>query len=95
MTDLLKRIGVPAAVLAIFAALPWLWMTADDLGVRPVLSREVVELTAVVDKTQDGVNLIQWQILDQRSKTEELSPRDKQLYCYLSKLLNFQGKGCA
>ena len=93
MTGHLKKLfGLPVAIVAAATAT---WAILDYLDVRPVLSREFGQLAAVVDKTQEGVNLIQWQVLDQRRRTQGLSADDQVLYCRLSKQLGIRGEGCA
>ena len=84
-------IGFPAAlvagVTAAYAALDW-------LGVRPVLSRESVELAAQVASNQQSIQLVQWQRLNEKRKNQGLSPEELLIFCKLSKFLGFRVDSC-
>ena len=90
--SLLYWLGIPGAIVACVTAV---YAATDYMGVRPVMVRELNKLETVVSANQQGVQLIQWQILDQRRKTKGLSPSDMVIYCRLSKELGFAGKGCS
>lgn len=92
MNKLTYYLGIPAACIGCVTAV---YAATDYMGVRPVMVRELNKLETVVSANQQGVQLIQWQILDQRRKTKGLSPSDMVIYCRLSRELGFAGKGCS
>ena len=92
MTDALKWLGLPAAIVAAVVAT---WNVVDYLDVRPVLSREFGELAAVVESVQQGVQLGRWQVLDARRRAQGLDAAEQAEFCRLSRALGFRAEGCA
>ena len=84
-------LGVPAAIVAAVATV---YAATDKLGIRPVLNRELNKLEIVIASNQSAIQLMQWQVLEQRRKTKGLSANDLVIYCKLSKALGLKGKGC-
>jgi hypothetical protein len=85
-------IGLPAAawagLLALVAAL-------DFLGVRPVIIRELRATDRQVAANTSAVQLIRWQLLEQRRRNQGLGPGELREYCALSRALGIKGEGCA
>jgi hypothetical protein len=85
-------IGLPAAawgtIIALVAAL-------DFLGIRPVVIRELRATDARVAANTSAVQLIRWQLLEERRRTQGLGPGERVEHCTLSQILGLQGEGCA
>jgi hypothetical protein len=100
--DLSAALGVIVAGMAVIGTG---WAALDYLEIRPVFSRELKmaerqfsrELRATetqVAANTSAVQLIRWQLLDQRRRTQGLSPNEQVEYCKLSRLLGLRGAGC-
>ena len=93
--DKIKKWGATVAViLATATVVTGTWATADWLGIRPVLSREIVAMDARVAANTDAVLMIRWQNLHRRVLGGTISLEEQREYCKLSYILGMRGKGC-
>lgn len=91
LTRALIYLGVPAAIVGAVTAA---WAITDYLGIRPVLSREFVQLKITVGSNQKAVLLMRWQLLEQRRKSQGLTASELVEYCNISELIGVKGTGC-
>ena len=91
MQKLLFWVGIPAALVA---GISGAWAGLDYLGIRPVLSREIVPLEAQVASNSQSIALQRWQYLHAKRQNVGLDASEQAEYCALSRQLGFQGVGC-
>lgn len=83
------------AVLATAGALGVLWGALTYLDVRPVLSRDLTVIEQQVAANTQSLQLQRWQYLAEKERQGQLSPRERQEFCRLSRALGFKVRGCA
>ena len=80
---------------AVITALGVVIGALEYFGARPVLSGELRELVIQVAANTRASQLQRWQYLHAKKVNQGLDTYEQAEYCELSRLLGFQGVGCA
>ncbi len=91
----MNRLTLAATILASATSISVAgWTTADYLGVRPIIKREFIPAMDQVQQIQQSVFLMQFQMLTEKRKYQQLTTEEMMQLCAISKILGIQVQGC-
>ena len=66
-----------------------LWAAGDFTGVRPVVKYEIVKIQEILDKNNQAILLIRFQLLMQKSQQGGLTFQEQQELCQIASVLDY------
>lgn len=84
-----------SSLTAVAVLLSGTWYVLNDLGIRPVLSREIVVVQEQVAANTKALELQRWQYLKAKLENQGLSPGELLEFCALSGSLHLRVRVCA
>lgn len=79
---------------ALAGAVVMLVAVANWLDIRPVLSRELKEVWTGIDGVRKSLHFLNYQIYNERQKTEVLTVQEQTEYCTITEILKLTAQGC-